>query len=92
MKVAAKYGGGSQEFWMFDVGGQRGERRKWLPVMVRFVSNTNLFYSVQQFITVLLSTALRKHSVWELVGSCGTEDMVQEHFLFFDIFNMYWRN
>lgn len=92
MKVPAKYGGGSQEFWMFDVGGQRGERRKWLPVMVHFVSNTTLFYSAQQFITALLSTTLRKHSVCELLGSCGNEDMVQELFLFFDIFNMYWYN
>jgi hypothetical protein len=62
MKVPTKYGGGSREFWMFDVGGQRGERRKWLPVMVHFVSINFPFYSAQQFLTVLLSITLIKHS------------------------------
>nr|CAD7197012.1 unnamed protein product [Timema douglasi] len=32
MKVPKTYGGGTQEFWMFDVGGQRGERCKWIQV------------------------------------------------------------
>jgi len=30
--VPKKYGGGTAEFWMFDVGGQRGEQKKWIKV------------------------------------------------------------
>lgn len=30
--VPKKYGGGIAEFWMFDVGGQRGQRKKWIQV------------------------------------------------------------
>ncbi|KAI1289506.1 Guanine nucleotide-binding protein G(s) subunit alpha [Halotydeus destructor] len=32
VQIPSKYGGKSQAFWMFDVGGQRGERRKWIQV------------------------------------------------------------
>ncbi|KAJ8944925.1 hypothetical protein NQ318_013073 [Aromia moschata] len=30
--ISMKYGGGIAEFWMYDVGGQRGQRKKWIQV------------------------------------------------------------
>ncbi|XP_049882775.1 guanine nucleotide-binding protein G(f) subunit alpha isoform X2 [Pectinophora gossypiella] len=32
VKVPKSMHGGYQDFWMFDVGGQRGERKKWIQV------------------------------------------------------------
>src|SRR5699024_5293814 len=39
--VPKKYGGGSANFLVYDVGGQRGERRKWIQVFD--VINDTLF-------------------------------------------------
>ncbi|KAJ8975877.1 hypothetical protein NQ317_015210 [Molorchus minor] len=30
--IPKKFGGGIAEFWMYDVGGQRGQRKKWIQV------------------------------------------------------------
>ncbi|XP_018580006.1 guanine nucleotide-binding protein G(f) subunit alpha [Anoplophora glabripennis] len=32
IEFEVKYGGGVAEFWMYDVGGQRGQRKKWIQV------------------------------------------------------------
>lgn len=32
IQVPKKFGGGTAEFWMYDVGGQRGQRKKWIQV------------------------------------------------------------
>ncbi|XP_064105886.1 guanine nucleotide-binding protein G(s) subunit alpha-like [Macrobrachium nipponense] len=51
VKVPRKYGGGSLNFWVFDVGGQRGERKKWIQVFdgiqaVLFLVASSCFDSV----------------------------------------------
>lgn len=43
VKIPMQYGGGAQTFWMFDVGGQRGERKKWIQV---FEGITAILYLV----------------------------------------------
>ena len=45
MKVPIKYGGGYQEFWMFDVGGQRGERKKWIQVIILYINQLEESFS-----------------------------------------------
>nr|CAI5864777.1 unnamed protein product [Callosobruchus analis] len=32
VRISKAYGGGVAEFWMFDVGGQRGQRKKWIQL------------------------------------------------------------
>ncbi|KAJ9592990.1 hypothetical protein L9F63_015360 [Diploptera punctata] len=48
MKIPKGYGGGTVQFWMFDVGGQRGERRKWLPIF-KLIVTTKFVISMSDF-------------------------------------------
>ena len=47
MKIPRKYGGGSQNFWMFDVGGQKGARKKWIQVRLRLNYSRELSQNAQ---------------------------------------------
>ncbi|XP_022245112.1 guanine nucleotide-binding protein G(f) subunit alpha-like [Limulus polyphemus] len=50
VEIPKKYGGGTQMFWMFDVGGQRGERRKWIQV---FDGITAILFLISSFYTIV---------------------------------------
>ncbi|KPJ16323.1 Guanine nucleotide-binding protein G(f) subunit alpha [Papilio machaon] len=58
VKVPKSMHGGTQDFWMFDVGGQRGERKKWIQnLTTKKRERRQIIASAERFVVLEASRA-----------------------------------